>query len=70
LSDKKHIIAADEEHVICGSIQKLVCTCINIGGRERASIFWERKGRYSKETVQEIIYRKVVSCSECHKASF
>ena len=48
LFDKKQFVT-DEELVMGGSIQKLVCACINISGGERARSFWEEKG--GKETV-------------------
>jgi hypothetical protein len=42
LFDKKQFVT-DEELVMGGSIQKLVCTYINICGGERARVFWEEK---------------------------
>jgi hypothetical protein len=56
LFDKKQFVT-DEELVMGGSIQKLVCTyIINIYGGERARVFWEEKG--GKESVRNTSRRK------------
>jgi hypothetical protein len=41
---RKRFVTADEELVMGGSVQKLVCTYVSIYGRGRASMFWEEKG--------------------------
>jgi hypothetical protein len=62
LFDKKQFVT-DEELVMGGSIQKLVCTYINIScGGETARVFWEEKGGKESHLSQ-----KVASCSECHE---
>jgi hypothetical protein len=49
LFDKKQFVM-DEELMFGGTIQKLVCTDINISGDERARQFWNGKG--GKEMVR------------------
>ena len=46
----------DEDLVLNGRIQKLVCNGINIAGVERARLFWEEKG--GKVIAQNTFQRK------------
>jgi hypothetical protein len=68
LFDKKQFVT-DEELVMGGSIQKLVCTYINICGGERArAFFWEEKG--GKESVRNTFCRKRQAAQNAMKLAF
>jgi serine/threonine-protein kinase RIO1 len=67
LFDKKQFVT-DEELVMGGSIQKLVCTYINICGGERARVFWEEKG--GKESVRNTFRRKQQAAQNATKLAF
>jgi serine/threonine-protein kinase RIO1 len=67
LFDKKQFVT-DEELVMGGSIQKLVCTYINICGGERARVFWEEKG--GKESVRNTFRRKRQAAQNAMKLAF
>jgi hypothetical protein len=68
LFDKKQQFVTDEELVMGGSIQKLVCTYINICGGERARVFWEEKG--GKESVLNTFCRKRQAAQNAMKLAF
>jgi hypothetical protein len=65
LFDKKQFVM-DEELVLGGPTQKLVCNNIKICGGDQARVFWEEKG--GKETVQNPLSQKVAGCLECNEA--
>ena len=65
LFDKKQFVT-DEELVMGGSIQKLVCAYINICGGERAIEYSGGEGR--KGVSPEHLLQKAASCSKCHEA--
>jgi hypothetical protein len=65
--DKKQFVT-DEELVMGGSIQKLLCTYISIGGGERARVFWEEKG--GKESVRNTLRRKRKNAQNAMKLDF
>jgi hypothetical protein len=67
LFDKKQFVT-DEELVMGGSIQKLVCTYINICDRERARVFWEEMG--GKESVRNTFRRKWQAAQNAMKLAF
>jgi hypothetical protein len=60
LFDKKQFVT-DEELVMGGSIQNIVCAYINISGGDLGGE--RRKGVSPEEVLQ-----KATSCSECHEA--
>jgi hypothetical protein len=67
LFDKKQFVT-DEELMFGGTIQKLVCTDINISGDERARQFWDEKG--GKGTVRNIFRRKRQAAQHAMKLAF
>jgi hypothetical protein len=55
LFDKKQFVT-DDELVMGGNIQKLVCEYINVSGEVRAILFWEERG--GMETIRNMVQRK------------
>jgi serine/threonine-protein kinase RIO1 len=67
LFDKK-LFVIDEELMFGGTIQKLVCTDINISGGKIARQFWDNKG--GKEMVINIFRRKRQASQHAMKLAF
>jgi hypothetical protein len=55
LFDKKQLVTNDEL-VMGGNIQKLVCEYINLSGEDRARLSWEERG--GLETIHNTFHRK------------
>ena len=58
----------DEDLVLNGRIQKLVCNGINIAGVDRARLFWEEKG--GKVIVRNTFRRKRQAAQNAMKLAF
>ena len=58
----------DEDLVLNGRIQKLVCNGINIAGVDRARLFWEEKG--GKVIVRNTFQRKRQAAQNAMKLAF
>jgi hypothetical protein len=68
LFDKKQFMS-DEELVMGGPIQKLVCILhLNICGETRARVYWEEEG--GKETVRNTFRRKRQAAQNAIKLAF
>jgi hypothetical protein len=67
LFDKKQFVD-DQELIMGGPIQKLVCAHINICGEERARKWWNEKG--GKETVRNTFRKKRQAAQHAMKLAF
>jgi hypothetical protein len=67
LFDKKQFVT-DDELVMGGNIQKLVCEYINLSGGERARLFWEERG--GMETIRNTFRRKRQAAQNAMKLAF
>jgi serine/threonine-protein kinase RIO1 len=67
LFDKKQFVT-DNELVFGGTIQKLVCSDINISDGKKAQLFWDEKG--GKETVRSMFRKKRQAAQNAMKLAF
>ena len=65
--DKKQFVT-DQELVVGGNLQRLVCYQINISGNERARKFWNDNG--GRETVRMTVCRKRQAAQNAMKIAF
>ena len=65
--DKKQFVT-DQELVVGGNIQRLVCYKINISGIERARKFWNENG--GRETIRMTVRRKRQAAQNAMKIAF